>query len=87
MGLFNGSLGATTMTDPMSIKESHDITALAGTVEWRTTKTLDEMVVELGDAIGCDELQYIKLTEALPRMFANVGQDPKMFENDVPDVR
>lgn len=69
MGLFNGSLGATTMT--ATIKEAADKTSLAGTVEWRTTKTLDQMVVELGDAIGATEMQYLQLQDALPKMFAN----------------
>lgn len=68
------------------MKEKPDVVTLAGLVEWKTTKTLEEMTVELGDAIGCSEEQYVKLSEALPRMFANAGQDPKMWENDVPDV-
>ena len=53
-----------------TIKEAADKTSLAGTVEWRTTKTLDEMIMELGDAIGCSEEQYLKLQEALPKLFA-----------------
>jgi hypothetical protein len=68
--------------EPVSIKEERDKISAEGVVEWKTTKTLDQMVVELGDAIEATELQYLKLQEALPKMFgaAGVEEPPATIE-------